>query len=91
MTDVVEIDGSGGEGGGQILRTALTLSLITGRRLYIANIRARRRRPGLAPQHLTAVQAAAAVSRARVSSLAVHTYATLRNLSMTRPDTACKS
>ncbi len=73
MTDVVEIDGSGGEGGGQILRTALALSLITGRRLRIANIRARRRRPGLAPQHLTAVQASAAVSDARVSSLAVGT------------------
>lgn len=63
----VELDGAAGEGGGQILRTALALSLITGRPFRIHDIRARRKRPGLAPQHLAAVRAAAAVGCARVS------------------------
>ena len=53
------IDGSQGEGGGQIIRTALTLSLLTDREVRIENIRARRRNPGLAPQHLTNVRALA--------------------------------
>src|SRR3954471_17277488 len=60
------IDGSVGEGGGQALRTSLSLSLATGRPFRIENIRARRARPGLMRQHLTAVQAAAAVGRATV-------------------------
>jgi RNA 3'-terminal phosphate cyclase (ATP) len=64
---MLEIDGSYGEGGGQVLRTALSLSMITGRGLRIVNIRARRSRPGLRPQHLTAVRAAAALCQARVS------------------------
>ncbi|MCP5520422.1 MAG: RNA 3'-terminal phosphate cyclase [Verrucomicrobiales bacterium] len=55
------IDGSVGEGGGQILRTALALSLVTGEAFRIRNIRAGRRKPGLLRQHLTAVQAARAV------------------------------
>ncbi|MFN3763531.1 MAG: RNA 3'-terminal phosphate cyclase [Anaerolineae bacterium] len=63
---MVSIDGSIGEGGGQVLRTALTLSALTGRPVEIANIRAGRPNPGLQPQHLTAVQAAAAICRARV-------------------------
>jgi RNA 3'-terminal phosphate cyclase (ATP) len=62
----VYIDGSRGEGGGQILRTALSLSLITGHPLRIDHIRAGRRKPGLLRQHLTAVRAAAAVGEARV-------------------------
>ena len=61
------IDGSVGEGGGQVLRTALALSLATGRPFRLDNIRAKRGKPGLLRQHLTAVQAAAAVGRARVS------------------------
>lgn len=61
------IDGAMGEGGGQILRTALTLSLCLGRPFRIERIRARRRRPGLQRQHLAAVRAAAAVSDAEVS------------------------
>ncbi len=61
------IDGSHGEGGGQILRTALSLSAITGRALRIERIRANRRNPGLAAQHVTAVRAAAALCDARVS------------------------
>ncbi len=52
------IDGSHGEGGGQIVRSALTLAVIAGRPIRIENIRARRKRPGLAAQHLTAVRAA---------------------------------
>ncbi len=63
---MIRIDGSTGEGGGQILRTALSLSLCTGQAFRIERIRARRRRPGLQPQHLAAVQAAAAIGQARV-------------------------
>ncbi|MDT5293846.1 MAG: 3-terminal phosphate cyclase [Acidobacteriota bacterium] len=55
------IDGSFGEGGGQIIRTSLALSLITGKPFRVANVRARRERPGLQRQHLTAVTAAAAI------------------------------
>jgi hypothetical protein len=61
------IDGSHGEGGGQILRTALSLSAMTGRPLRIERIRTNRRNPGLAAQHVTAVRAAAALCGARVA------------------------
>jgi len=64
-TDAIEIDGSIGEGGGQVLRTCLALSLVTGKRLKIRNIRSRRSKPGLMPQHLKAVQAAATVGIAQ--------------------------
>jgi RNA 3'-terminal phosphate cyclase (ATP) len=67
----IELDGSAGEGGGQILRTALTLSMITGKPFRIANIRARRSRPGLMRQHLVAVQAATEVCGAAVTSATV--------------------
>lgn len=60
------LDGSYGEGGGQILRSALALSIVTGRPFTITNIRAGRKNPGLAPQHLVAVQAAVAISNAEV-------------------------
>jgi RNA 3'-terminal phosphate cyclase (ATP) len=65
------LDGSQGEGGGQILRSALGLSLLTGAPFRIDNIRAGRPRPGLMRQHLTAVEAAAALSNAEVSEAAV--------------------
>ncbi len=64
--DMVRIDGSLGEGGGQILRSSLTLSALTGKPLEIHNIRANRPKPGLAPQHVKAVEAAAAVCGAKV-------------------------
>jgi RNA 3'-terminal phosphate cyclase (ATP) len=64
---MIELDGAAGEGGGQILRSALALSMITGQPFHIRNIRANRSKPGLMRQHLVAVQAAAQVSGARVS------------------------
>lgn len=60
------LDGSYGEGGGQILRTALSLSLLTGRPVELRKIRAGRPRPGLQPQHLKAVEAAARISGSSV-------------------------
>jgi RNA 3'-terminal phosphate cyclase (ATP) len=65
--DILTIDGAHGEGGGQVLRTALALSAITLRPFRIVNIRARRRTPGLLPQHLSATRAAAAISSAALS------------------------
>ncbi len=69
--DQVVLDGSRGEGGGQILRTALTLSLLTGRPFRMVKIRANRDKPGLRPQHRKAVEAAAALGEAEVRGNAV--------------------
>ena len=63
---MLELDGSFGEGGGQILRTCLALSLVTGKAFHLRNVRARRAKPGLQPQHLMSVRAAAAVGQAEV-------------------------
>ena len=63
---MIFIDGSYGEGGGQILRTSLSLSLVTGKPFRIDHIRAGRRNPGLMRQHLTAVNAAAEIGNAKV-------------------------
>jgi RNA 3'-terminal phosphate cyclase (ATP) len=63
---MIIIDGSAGEGGGQVLRTALGLSLVTGRSFKINNIRGKRKKPGLLRQHLTAVLAAGEIGQAEV-------------------------
>jgi RNA 3'-terminal phosphate cyclase (ATP) len=63
---MIIIDGSYGEGGGQILRSSLALSMITGQAIDIRNIRTGRPKPGLRPQHLTCVKAAASVCRAQL-------------------------
>lgn len=68
---MVTLDGSHGEGGGQILRTALSLSLLTGKPFRMTRIRANRGQPGLRPQHLSAVEAAAALGHAEVRGAAV--------------------
>jgi RNA 3'-terminal phosphate cyclase (ATP) len=61
-SEVVFVDGSFGEGGGQILRTSLALSCITGKALHIEHIRAKRRNPGLAKQHIRSIYAACEIS-----------------------------
>jgi RNA 3'-terminal phosphate cyclase (ATP) len=63
---LIELDGSQGEGGGQILRSGLALAMCTGQALALKHIRAKRSKPGLMRQHLACVQAAAAVSGALV-------------------------
>lgn len=68
---MVEIDGVKGEGGGQILRTSLALSLVTGKPFLIRNIRAGRSKPGLMRQHLTSVNAAAEVGNADVEGAGI--------------------
>ncbi|HUU98994.1 MAG TPA: RNA 3'-terminal phosphate cyclase [Phycisphaerae bacterium] len=68
---MLTIDGSQGEGGGQILRTSLALSLVTGTPFRITRIRAGRRKPGLMRQHLTAVSAAAEIAHAQVTGAAI--------------------
>lgn len=73
--EYLTIDGSQGEGGGQVLRSALTLSVITGRAIHITNIRSGRTKPGLRPQHLKSVDAAAAVSKAQVDGAALNATA----------------
>ena len=67
---MITIDGSQGEGGGQILRTSLALSLVTGQSFRLEQIRAGRQKPGLLRQHLTAVEAATAVGSAEVMGAA---------------------
>ena len=66
MKRMIALDGAQGEGGGQILRSALSLSMITGQPFTITGIRAGRAKPGLLRQHLTAVKAAAEICRATV-------------------------
>jgi RNA 3'-terminal phosphate cyclase (ATP) len=67
--EMIEIDGSYGEGGGQLLRTAVALAAITGQALRIRNVRAKRSNPGLAPQHLAAVKSVATLCGAEVEGL----------------------
>src|SRR5687768_2733872 len=65
------IDGSVGEGGGQIIRTSLALSLVTGTPFRAERVRANREKPGLRQQHLTAVNAAAKIGQGQVEGAAV--------------------
>jgi RNA 3'-terminal phosphate cyclase (ATP) len=69
MSKLIAIDGAMGEGGGQILRTALALSAATGQGFEISHIRAGRTHPGLRPQHVAAARAAALVCGARVGGV----------------------
>ena len=66
---MIEIDGSHGEGGGQILRTAVALSAITSEPVRVTSIRAGRAKPGLAPSHITSIEAVAEISGADVDGL----------------------
>lgn len=68
----IQIDGSQGEGGGQILRTALSLSMLTGIPFELINIRAGRKKPGLMRQHLVCVQASQRISNATVEGAELH-------------------
>ena len=70
--ELLTIDGSEGEGGGQVLRTSLSLSALTGRPFRLIHIRAGRSQPGLRPQHLLAVRATAALCAAQLSGDALH-------------------
>lgn len=65
----LQIDGAYGEGGGQLVRTAAALAALTGRAIRVDNIRARRDKPGLAAQHLTAMRAVATLCDADVSGM----------------------
>lgn len=67
MKDTIYIDGSFGEGGGQIIRTALSLAMLTQTPIHITNIRAGRKKSGLMRQHLVCVKSAAAISHANVT------------------------
>lgn len=66
---MIEIDGSYGEGGGQILRTAVSMAAVTSQPVRIFNIRASRPNPGLAPSHVTSVEAVAQIADAEVDGL----------------------
>jgi len=68
---MIEIDGSFGEGGGQVLRTTIALSALLGKEVYIKNIRGKRPNPGLRAQHLTAIKAVAALSAAETRGLEI--------------------
>jgi RNA 3'-terminal phosphate cyclase (ATP) len=70
-SDLVKIDGSHGEGGGQILRTAISLSAITGKTIEVTNIRASRTNPGLRPQHLAGIKIIADLFHAKSENLKV--------------------
>ena len=68
---MLKIDGSFGEGGGQILRSVVSLSAITGKPIEVINIRAKRQNPGVRPQHMFAIRTVANLFHARVENLLV--------------------
>lgn len=69
--EFLKIDGSYGEGGGQIIRSAVTLSCLTKKPVHVENIRTNRKVPGLRPQHLTGIKLLAKICNARVEGLKV--------------------
>lgn len=83
MSEMLNIDGMTGEGGGQVLRTALGLSVVTQTPFAIDKIRAGRKKPGLQRQHLTGVQAAVRVGCAHVEG------AEIGSTSLTFTPSAC--
>ena len=72
FTNKLAVDGAMGEGGGQVLRTSLALSICLNKPVKIFNIRANRKKPGLMRQHLTAVNAAAEIGNAQTSGVELH-------------------
>ena len=68
---MLKINGAYGEGGGQILRSAVSLSAITGKPIEVINIRSKRRNPGIRPQHMLAVKTIADLFHAKVENLKV--------------------
>ena len=75
VKDMIEVDGALGEGGGQILRSSVALSAITGTPVSISNIRANRKKPGLMRQHFAAISAAKEICDAAVKGLELHSTA----------------
>jgi len=82
---VIVLDGSEGEGGGQVLRSALSLSLITGQPFRLEQVRAKRRPPGLKAQHLTCVQGAAKLGDAAVEGDALGSHTVSFSPGPTKP------
>ena len=68
---MITIDGSEGEGGGQVLRNACALSLVTGEPFVVENVRGGREKPGLMRQHMTALEAACTIGGAQCEGLAI--------------------
>jgi RNA 3'-terminal phosphate cyclase (ATP) len=83
---MIELDGSMGEGGGQVLRTALSLSLLTGQPMTLSRVRAGRQRPGLRPQHLAALNGCARISDAAISGDRVGSQRVAFSPGTVRPD-----
>jgi RNA 3'-terminal phosphate cyclase (ATP) len=84
---MLELDGSYGEGGGQILRTALSLSVCLGTPFRIKNIRKNRKKPGLMPQHLTGVRAMAAICGAHIEGASMGSIELLFQPEKSKPGT----
>ncbi|MEI5688663.1 RNA 3'-terminal phosphate cyclase [Sphingomonas kyungheensis] len=101
---MITIDGSEGEGGGQVVRNACALSLVTGTPFRIVNVRGGREKPGLMRQHVTAIEVACAIGRggawrawrsARARSRSVRARSTRASTGSrwappARPDSSCK-
>ncbi len=84
-TSILKVDGGQGEGGGQVLRTALALSAVRGVPVEVHSVRARRKTPGLQPQHLTAVTALTQICGARVEGASLGSQRVLFSPGTVRP------